>query len=130
LVLSAGAPPAWAVPNLGTALGFEPGLEFERTELTLRPGDTLLCYTDGVSEAFNLQEEWYGNERLLADAAGCVGQPAQAIVSTLLHQVRVFAGKAPQSDDIAILALQVNGKNPVSVASPENQAGKGTVATP
>ena len=54
--------------NLGTALGFEPGLEFERTELQLRPGDTLILYSDGVSEAFNGQEECYGNERLLADA--------------------------------------------------------------
>ena len=45
--------PRWAVKNLGTALGFEPGLEFERTELTLHPGDTLIFYTDGVTEAFN-----------------------------------------------------------------------------
>jgi sigma-B regulation protein RsbU (phosphoserine phosphatase) len=44
-----GEPPRWAVKNLGTALGFEPGLEFERTELTLHAGDTVIFYTDGVS---------------------------------------------------------------------------------
>src|ERR1039457_1591278 len=39
LLLRAGEPPSWAVRNLGTALGFESGLEFERTELSLLPGD-------------------------------------------------------------------------------------------
>ena len=73
----AGEPPRWAVKNLGTALGFEPGLEFERTELTLRPGDALVFYTDGVSEAFNPQDECYGNDRLLADA-GVAGRPIRA----------------------------------------------------
>src|SRR5678815_5011067 len=60
VLLSADEPPRWAVKNLGTALGFETGLEFERTDLTLRPGDTLILYSDGVSEAFNPQEECYG----------------------------------------------------------------------
>jgi sigma-B regulation protein RsbU (phosphoserine phosphatase) len=109
VLLPANEPPRWAVKNLGTALGFEPGLEFERTELTLDPGDTLILYSDGVSEAFNLQEECYGNDRLLADSAGFVGQSATAITSNLLQKVRAFAGHAPQSDDIAILTLKVAG---------------------
>src|SRR5262249_55214735 len=69
VLLPAGQSPRWAVKNLGTALGFEPDLEFERTELTLHDGDALILYSDGVSEAFDSQEECYGNERLLADAA-------------------------------------------------------------
>jgi sigma-B regulation protein RsbU (phosphoserine phosphatase) len=101
------AAPRWAVKNLGTALGFEPGLEFDRTELMLRAGDTLVLYSDGVTEAFNSQEECYGAERLLADAAAFAGQPAPGITSSLLGKVRAFAGAAPQSDDIAILALKV-----------------------
>jgi sigma-B regulation protein RsbU (phosphoserine phosphatase) len=110
LLLPAGKPPRWAVKNLGTALGFEPGLEFERTELTLHAGDALILYSDGVSEAFNPQDEWYGNERLLTEASEFAGQSAPAITTSLLQKVRVFAGIAPQSDDIAILALKVNGK--------------------
>jgi len=109
VLLPASGPPGWAVQNLGTALGFEPGLEFERTELTLRAGDALIVYSDGVSEAFNPQEECYGNDRLLADAAGFAGQSATAITSRLLQQVRAFAGNAAQSDDIAILTLKVAG---------------------
>jgi sigma-B regulation protein RsbU (phosphoserine phosphatase) len=109
VLLPAGEPPRWAVKNLGTALGFEPGLEFERTELTLREGDTLILYSDGVSEAFNPEEECYGDKRLLADAGGFAGQPAPDLTAGLLRKVRAFAGTAPQSDDIAILALKVNG---------------------
>jgi sigma-B regulation protein RsbU (phosphoserine phosphatase) len=109
VLLPNGEAPRWAVRNLGTALGFEPGLEFERTELTLREGDALILYTDGVSEAFNPQDECYGTDRLLADAATVAGQPAPAMTKGLLQKVRAFAGGAPQSDDIAILALTVGG---------------------
>jgi phosphoserine phosphatase RsbU/P len=107
VLLSQCEAPRWAVRNLGTALGFEPGLEFERTDLLLHAGDTLILYTDGVTEAFNPQEECYGNERLLADVLPLAGQPAPGVVAGLLQKVRAFAGTAPQSDDIAILALQL-----------------------
>jgi sigma-B regulation protein RsbU (phosphoserine phosphatase) len=109
VLLRAGAPPQWAVQYLGTALGFESGLEFQRTELELSDGDALIFYTDGVSEAFNPQEECYGNERLLADSAAFAGQPAPVIAAGLLKKVRAFADAAPQSDDIAILTLKVGG---------------------
>jgi sigma-B regulation protein RsbU (phosphoserine phosphatase) len=107
VLLPAGEAPRWAVKNLGTALGFEPGLQFERTELALGDGDALILYSDGVSEAFDPQEECYGNDRLLADAGGFAGQTAPAITASLLQKVRAFAGSAPQSDDIAILTLKV-----------------------
>jgi phosphoserine phosphatase RsbU/P len=109
VLLPAGAPPRWAVRNLGTALGFEPGLEFERTELALGDHDTVVFYTDGVTEAFNPREELYGSERLLADAGSLSSQSAASIAAGLLRKVRAFAGSAPQSDDIAILALTVGG---------------------
>jgi sigma-B regulation protein RsbU (phosphoserine phosphatase) len=110
VLLPAGEPARWAVKNLGTALGFEPGLTFERTELTLNKGDALVLYSDGVSEAFNLQEECYGNDRLLVDAGGLAGGSAPGITDTLLGKVRAFVGKAPQSDDIAILTLKIGSR--------------------
>ena len=110
LILHDGQAPRWAVKNLGTALGFEAGLEFERTELTLQADDALILYSDGVSEAFNPQDECYGNDRLLTDAGGFAGRSASAITASLLQKVRAFAAGAPQSDDIAIMALKVNGK--------------------
>jgi phosphoserine phosphatase RsbU/P len=67
----------------------------------------LICYTDGVTEAFNPEDECYGSERLLADAAVFAGQSAPAMTTSLLQRVRAYAGTAPQSDDIAILTLRV-----------------------
>ena len=107
VLLRVGAEPSWAVQHLGTALGFEPGLAFERTELVLHAGDTLIFYTDGVSEAFNPQDECYGDARLLADAAALAGQPPLAVTAGLLQKVHAYAGAAPQSDDIAILTLSI-----------------------
>jgi sigma-B regulation protein RsbU (phosphoserine phosphatase) len=119
VLLAQGAAPQWAVKNLGTALGFEPGIEFERTELTVRPGDALIFYTDGVSEAFNLADECYGNDRLLADAAALHALSAQAMTARVLANVRQFAGAAPQSDDIAILTLQIGN----GAFAPSRQGG-------
>jgi sigma-B regulation protein RsbU (phosphoserine phosphatase) len=120
ILLPAGESPRWAVEHLGTALGLEPGLEFERTEFQLQDGDALLLYSDGVSEAFNLQEECYGNERLLADASALSRQSAPALCGSLLQKVRAFVGTAPQSDDIAIMALKVGVPqvNPVGKDGP------------
>jgi sigma-B regulation protein RsbU (phosphoserine phosphatase) len=68
LLLPRNGPPSLLLKRLGMALGFEPGLAFERVELSLRDGDAVTFYTDGVTEAFNPEEELYGSERLLADA--------------------------------------------------------------
>jgi sigma-B regulation protein RsbU (phosphoserine phosphatase) len=106
-LLRPGEPPRWAVPRLGTALGFEPGLAFERTELRLGPGDALVFYTDGVTEAFDPTDACYGSERLLADAGALTGRSAAEITSRLHERVRAFAGAAPQSDDLAIVTLRV-----------------------
>lgn len=107
LLLRPGQSPRWAIEHLGTALGLEPGLTFERADLALQNGDSLVLYSDGVTEALNPQAQCYGNSRLLTDATIVCGQPAPAICSGLLRKVRDFAGSAPQSDDIAILALKV-----------------------
>jgi sigma-B regulation protein RsbU (phosphoserine phosphatase) len=110
ILIREGEAPCWAVKNLGTALGFDAGLEFERTELTLRPGDSLVFYTDGVSEAFNPQDDCYGDDRLIADTTALAGQSAPNLTASLLAKVHAFADSAPQSDDIAILTLKVNTK--------------------
>jgi sigma-B regulation protein RsbU (phosphoserine phosphatase) len=107
VLLRADGTPHWAVEELGTALGFEHNLQFERTELALHEGDALILYTDGVSEAFNAQEECYGNERLLADVAGFAGRLAPDMSAGLLQKVRAFAGNASQSDDIAVLTMRI-----------------------
>ena len=107
VLMPAGEAPRWATQNPDRPLGFDPGLEFKRMELMLHPGDSLILYTDGVTEATNAQQEFYGDDRLLADAATFAGQPAPAVTAGLLKKVRAFVGNAPQSDDIAILTLKI-----------------------
>ncbi|MGB6222490.1 PP2C family protein-serine/threonine phosphatase [Haloferula sp.] len=114
VLLRKGEAPAWAVKNLGTALGFEPGLEFERTELTMNSGDAIVFYTDGVSEAFNLDEECYGDDQLLADSAALADRSPVDFTAGLLDKVRKHAGTAPQSDDIAILTMSVADRKEVA----------------
>ena len=106
VLLRKGSAPSWAIAKAGIALGFEPGLVFPRTELLLQPGDSLVLYTDGVNEAFNEDEECFGNPRLLDELAAYTGVAAEAASRGLLKSVRDFAGAATQSDDIAILVLR------------------------
>jgi sigma-B regulation protein RsbU (phosphoserine phosphatase) len=121
VLLRPGEPPRWALATLGTALGLEPGLSFDRTELTLRGGDGLLFYSDGVSEAFNSEAECYGNERLLSEAGALAHKSASAITAGLLRGVHAFAGAAPQSDDIAVLTLKVNDADTASDLHAESE---------
>ncbi|KAF1694974.1 IcfG protein [Pseudoxanthomonas koreensis] len=87
----------------GAPLGFEPGDAFPLYEGVLPAGATLVGYTDGVTEAFDPDNRAYGSERLLRALAP--GASAQAACRRLLDDVRRFAGAAPQSDDITILAI-------------------------
>ena len=106
VLLRNGYAPRWALAKAGVALGFDPGLVFPRTELVLQPGDSLVLYTDGVNEAFDEDDECFGNQRLLEALAPFAGATAEATTRGLLRSVRGFAGAATQSDDIAILVLR------------------------
>jgi sigma-B regulation protein RsbU (phosphoserine phosphatase) len=89
-----------------TALGIDEDLEFHEAELVLAPGDTVLLYTDGVTEAFDDRDEAFSEERLQREAAAGSGRTAQEIADAVSERVKTFTGAVPQSDDIAILVLQ------------------------
>jgi sigma-B regulation protein RsbU (phosphoserine phosphatase) len=89
----------------GRALGLVEQSPYASGRMVLRPGEALLVYTDGVTEAMNSSETFYSDQRLeqfLASHRGC--SPRQTI-GDLVSDVRHFAGGAPQSDDITVLAL-------------------------
>jgi sigma-B regulation protein RsbU (phosphoserine phosphatase) len=71
----------------------------------LMPGDLLLGYTDGVTEAKNLSNELFSEERLYTLMENEYG-PADALVDKILAAVDDFAGKASQFDDITVVAIQ------------------------
>jgi sigma-B regulation protein RsbU (phosphoserine phosphatase) len=73
--------------------------------IQLLPGDRLVLYTDGVTEAFNAADEAYGTARLIAEVKAHGNQASAALVESICHSVTVFAGNAPQSDDITLAVL-------------------------
>jgi sigma-B regulation protein RsbU (phosphoserine phosphatase) len=105
-ILSPGRPPRLACPSSGRAAGLMPLNPVEREVLPLAPGDTFVLFSDGVSEAMNEAEDFYGEERLLAALASMSGATAAEIVTRVLADVRAFAAGAKQSDDITVLAAR------------------------
>jgi sigma-B regulation protein RsbU (phosphoserine phosphatase) len=93
-------------PSTGTVLGMFPDQPYSSESVELAPRDTLVLYTDGVSEAADPGGTLFGDERLHACFAKGAGATAADSVERLLGSVRAFAAGAPQSDDITILALR------------------------
>ncbi len=95
----------------GMAMGCFEGVDYQADSFSLKPGDAFLLYTDGVNEAMNTQREMFEFERIthtlepLRDEA-----PPDRITAELFQQVKQFAGEAPQSDDITILAIRYYGR--------------------
>lgn len=99
-------PPRLLTECAGTVMGVSEAIEFQRVDLQLEPGDCLLLYTDGVTEAQDPDEGLFGEERLLAAVAGAAAADARELVQAVQRAVRVFARGAEPSDDVAILALR------------------------
>jgi serine phosphatase RsbU (regulator of sigma subunit) len=106
LLVGASGSPRPVFPSSGMVLGLFPGREYANETLDLGAGDTLVIYTDGVTEAGNAADAQFGQERLQECFAQGAAPTAAATVDRLLGAVRSFAGGAPQSDDITILALR------------------------
>ena len=85
------------------------GFQYRRQELQLAPGDQLYLYTDGVTEATDLQESLFGEEKLLAALNEYEGNEPQAMCDKVKQDVDRFVGEAPQFDDITMLSLTYKG---------------------
>jgi phosphoserine phosphatase RsbU/P len=91
--------------TVGLVLGVMPGIAYPDHTIQLLPGDRLILYTDGVTEAFNSADEPYGAERLIAEVKAHGDGAATALVERICRSVTIFAGAAPQSDDITLTVL-------------------------
>ena len=89
----------------GVALGVMDDMDFEQGSITLAPGDALVLYTDGVTEAMNGEHEELGMERLQEILAATSSRSPEEINRSIFNGIRAFAGGAPQSDDITCLTL-------------------------
>lgn len=89
----------------GLPLGVDPESEYVEDSITLRPGDTVLLYTDGVVEAINAADEYFGYDRLTALLGSQTRSKPRALVSALLQELRLWScGR--QADDITMVVLR------------------------
>ncbi len=101
----------------GLMVGAFPGLTYEQDDLVLTPGDMVLLYSDGVTEAEDEQAGQFEQERLEACLAGAGKLTPQELVDHVLETVRVFAGERAQADDITILVVRFGGAQSTASAS-------------
>jgi sigma-B regulation protein RsbU (phosphoserine phosphatase) len=111
VVLSPGRPPRQVFPSSGRVVAIMPDNHVTSETLQLQAGDTLLFFSDGVSEAMDEQDDLFGDERILAHLIEQPGATAAETVRSVLGAVRAHAGKATQSDDISIVASRWVGQN-------------------
>ena len=91
----------------GTVVGLLKDCAYEQSEASLAPGDLLVIYTDGFSEAMNPDLTEWGEERLIESIVGCAGLPAQGGIARIMEAADAFAAGAPQSDDMTLVVLRV-----------------------
>ena len=100
----------------GFVLAGMEGVKYRKNELQLAPGDIIYLYTDGVTEATNINDELYGEDRLLALLNANKEASMEELCKLVKEDVFAFAGEAPQFDDITMLALKYCG-----ATAPTNQ---------
>ncbi|MDE0023344.1 MAG: SpoIIE family protein phosphatase [Spirochaetaceae bacterium] len=89
----------------GVALGVMPDYPYAQSTMTLGPGEKLVMYTDGVTEAMNVAQEEFGVERLRAIFASGAPEGSRATSQAVFDAVHAFAGDTAQSDDVTCLVL-------------------------
>lgn len=87
-------------------LGFLPNHTYEEATLSFAPGDALLIYSDGLTEAMNTAREQFGEERLVALIKQYGAQPAQTLVNRIVEEAKLHAGKASPNDDLTLLVVK------------------------
>ena len=93
----------------GIALGVLPGFDYLQDTYRLAPGDSVVLYTDGVTEAINSEEEQLGLDRLRGVFAQHPPQDAEDTGKRVIELVNRFAGDVPQFDDTTCLVLRRQG---------------------
>jgi phosphoserine phosphatase RsbU/P len=87
----------------GPVLGIVPFAPYKQESIRLDPGDLLVIYSDGVTEANNVSEEEFGEERLVEVLRSHRGKPAGAIINAIMEALGKFTMGAPQGDDITLV---------------------------
>ena len=101
---------AWRVFRLadgGPVIGLLAGAVYKEQILHLLPGDIVLAFTDGISEAMNASEDDWGEDRMIAEAQAHADLNAEELLRRLFRAADAFAAGAPQHDDMTLVVLRL-----------------------
>jgi sigma-B regulation protein RsbU (phosphoserine phosphatase) len=87
-------------------LAVRTGAAYQDRTVALQPDDTVFVFSDGVTEAMNVANEFYGHDRLQADLRAASALTPEEMVRAIKAKVDVFTGEAPRFDDVTMLALR------------------------
>jgi phosphoserine phosphatase RsbU/P len=106
VILSPGQPPRLGGESTGLPAGLDTGNDIASAPVDFQTGDTLLMYTDGVTEAMDAGRNLFGEARLMDHLARQPGKTAAETAAGVLEAVRCYAAGAGQSDDITVVAVR------------------------
>jgi sigma-B regulation protein RsbU (phosphoserine phosphatase) len=93
----------------GPVVGLLEFAPYDQETIQLVKGDTIIIFSDGVSEALNSAGEEFGDDRLQAEAERAGSDPATTVVERVVNAVRTFTKGAAQSDDITVMVIRYLG---------------------
>ena len=99
----------WSVTRLdigGTVVGLIKSFPYQQASVPLTPGDILVAYTDGISEAMNASDEEWGEDRMMKTIDNCAHLPAHEILERVFTAADAFVAGAKQHDDMTLVVLR------------------------
>ena len=91
----------------GFPVGLMDGSQYDQCEALLEPGDAVLCFSDGISEATNAKDEMWNESEVAKVVRTCRGLTAQKMIDLLVEATDRFTGEAEQADDMTVVAIRV-----------------------
>ncbi|HEV2914967.1 MAG TPA: SpoIIE family protein phosphatase [Pyrinomonadaceae bacterium] len=91
----------------GVVVGLLRDYSYSQASVVLEPGDVMVAFTDGISEAMNSREEEWGEERMIEAVGACRGLSAAEMITRLINDADAFAAGARQHDDMTLVVVRV-----------------------
>jgi sigma-B regulation protein RsbU (phosphoserine phosphatase) len=94
----------------GPVVGLLPAVPYTEQSVVLMPGDLLVLFTDGISEAMTRDDEEWGDERMITSAETCKDKTASEVLKHIFRDADAFTAGAPQHDDMTLLVLKLEAR--------------------